>query len=1155
MGSLQASSALLLHCTAWLVHNSHLRSAAFSHFLCRLLPLAWLQVVQLLLPMHESQEELTSTAQTLNLSVDELLLQQTQYLAVHRTELSTDLQDSCRRGMRLLSSQGLLLPCSRLHLPPADPNTRSMLEDLAQSGASLHVLDSVFAELLEDQENRLVFTKLLRMQQADELAVISSMVHLHRNRHAQGQPVSGAQLLQHLSFLAQHEQLLEDRKELLQEVQEAIWLQDAAGAYRTADSLHFGLGSAFSSLHMDMHAAGMQFLHDSYMAAVSGKAQKQLGELLHLLGVRKADKTAVLTHILQLHKDQHSSGTISGQQLERHITFLADNLSTLNSNAELLATACKHLLLPDAAGVYRHPAELFQPLSAELADLHEDLTAAGMHFLHGCYTGPSTDSSGASTQPSRHVRKLQELLEQLGVQEASHQAVAEYLVQLHEQSSSPVPQQQRMRQLQFFADNLQLLGTQADPESRLLVRLQESLLLQDSAGQHRPAGELFMPLGQQFAELQTEIYAAGMPFLHSSYTAAATSGSKPDNISKARIRDLLTALGVSEADVSKVVQFILVLYRQPNSTAASTSTTSSTSSSNGSSSGVAAATTGSSSTSRLPGSHAAGLPLWGQHIGHVQFIYSNWQDLSAKVKKAVQQELQLYLQPGGSNSFSTAGVPGGSARSSRSLYLLPPKHSAERRILPQLQLGGAKFLSQEYLELTGLQEQGAPVGLQQWLTSALKLCYVQPADVVVHILTAHRRIADGRASTHSLEDIVQHGLYVAGYAATADLSDEFLQDIRQHLLLVRLQSSTYSNSSGSSSRNSGSGSSSASSLDDSGDSDADSSDGEGKHTSPGALLYRSASEGLLHWPVQGCGWQLQEVLLPSEVDYIHPDYVTGVQDAAAAESGLSAKQRERFFTGLGLQCRPVPGSPALQAAVDAGRWRPLLVMLSDIWSGYSQQERQLLAQQLRNMEVSTMHHGMDALTCLVVARIHTGVRVFGVCTSCLNSLFDAHACLQVQTGSGTQPLHACFAASAGASTEQQLLPLLRQLQLPTLDLPGWPFLQNLGVSTDLTWPTLLKALQQLSAGQSAPSVPDMRQLYNQVHALAIQSPDTATTVRAGFEEQPLLYVPGMSTGEGCWVTSRDVVWTTSSSRQKLFLTKTFIRSHYQVRSAVAVALQ
>ena len=78
--------------------------------------------------------------------------------------------------------------------------------------------------------------------------------------------------------------------------------------------------------------------------------------------------------------------------------------------------------------------------------------------------------------------------------------------------------------------------------------------------------------------------------------------------------------------------------------------------------------------------------------------------------------------------------------------------------------------------------------------------------------------------------------------------------------------------------------------------------------------------------------------------------------------------------------------------------------------------------------------------------------------------------------------------SIGPSTAQ----LLAQLQLPCLELPEpdsrkWDFLQGLGVSMELKWPTLLKILQHLSSSGAQPTLCSMKQLYKSIRELEASS--------------------------------------------------------------------
>jgi hypothetical protein len=96
------------------------------------------------------------------------------------------------------------------------------------------------------------------------------------------------------------------------------------------------------------------------------------------------------------------------------------------------------------------------------------------------------------------------------------------------------------------------------------------------------------------------------------------------------------------------------------------------------------------------------------------------------------------------------------------------------------------------------------------------------------------------------------------------------------------------------------------------------------------------------------------------------------------------------------------------------------------------------------------------------------------------------AASQVDTTCGPRPLQQCFLPRS--SIDPSTVQLLAQLQLPCLQLPDpdspkWDFLQGLGVSMELKWPTLLKILQHLSGSGAQPAPRSMKQLYKSVSAL------------------------------------------------------------------------
>jgi hypothetical protein len=223
----------------------------------------------------------------------------------------------------------------------------------------------------------------------------------------------------------------------------------------------------------------------------------------------------------------------------------------------------------------------------------------------------------------------------------------------------------------------------------------------------------------------------------------------------------------------------------------------------------------------------------------------------------------------------------------------------------------------------------------------------------------------------------------------------------------------------------------------------------------------------MYWPSEGSrtgsnSWKLQDILLPSEVAYIHPEYVSGLRKTAKShstvEQSLSATDLQAFFTQhLGLRACPVPGSEALQAAVDAGdRWRPLLLMLSEIWgSSYRRQEDQeKLRQQLQDMTVSkrrvpsectVCHHQLQHMHAANTA-LHCSVtqQMLVVDASCDNLHLFARLSRQCGTfcervGLYSQPetpTHMCFAPAMQVSTcslqacQHRMLPFISTMYTP-----------------------------------------------------------------------------------------------------------------------------
>lgn len=226
--------------------------------------------------LHAGQN-LEQAASTLGLSLQELLLQQVTNLAGVRLELqglapSQQQQQQCGgrsgaqlQGLLLLSNQGRLVPSSELHLPPREPAVQELLQELQEAGGGLQLLHPCFESCVQDRnsEQALLLTTTLGVCRADKAAVVGALVQLHRQGSA---ALSEQQRAQHLSYLSQHTTFLQQHPPLLKAVRETVLLLDARGQHRRAGVLHMPLGPQFAELEADMCAAGMLFLHNSYVA-------------------------------------------------------------------------------------------------------------------------------------------------------------------------------------------------------------------------------------------------------------------------------------------------------------------------------------------------------------------------------------------------------------------------------------------------------------------------------------------------------------------------------------------------------------------------------------------------------------------------------------------------------------------------------------------------------------------------------------------------------------------------------------------------------------------------------------------------------------------------------------------------------------------------
>jgi hypothetical protein len=693
----------------------------------------------------------------------------------------------------------------------------------------------------------------------------------------------------------------------------------------------------------------------------------------------------------------------------------------MSSNGQLQLACQLHMAPEDPAAL-----QLLQDLST---------SGCGLPLLHDAFKAFAADDE-------KHLM----LKSLLGVQQADAAAVIKAIADAHSKlGPCLVSEQQRMQHLAYMASQLDLL--EGFPENVLLQHMRQAVHLQDAAGGYCTASQLHLPLGQQFAGLQEDMDAAGMKFLHSSYTAAGSAtgdAAGSSCVAQRRLQELLQLLGVKTADDNAVEKHILQLY---------------------------------SSSSSNSGS----LPSAQQHMGHVRFICSRWQALNDATRDIVKQQLMLLVHAVASdtndshssddsnhNSFIVS--PSNSSCSSRGrssclyaparqLLELPAADSAEQQLMGVLQLGGAHFLHSQY---AAAEPDGQELLL--WLRSRLGLQPLTRGAAVGFILQADAQ-AVGRVAEAPTEQLVEEALYVALHG-----TPEQHERAASVLLLVKVAPN-------------------------------------GKP----AVHLRFLSLPC-YYPEAGEDWQMQQVLLPTEVSYLHPAYAAKVDQliSSAGSRSLGAAFKNFLTQRMGVLALPQPGSAELlRAAASPERWLPLLLLLRDKWMSYSTQQQEQLSKDLKNM--------------------------------------------QVDSSSGRRFLRDCYLESA--ELQGSLQELLQELQLPFLQVPEpsswrWSFLQRLGVSVQLQWPDLQKALQQLSSSNAAPALDTMHELYKRVHVLCELDAAGATAgkVQQAFQQQPLLFVPiqeGRSSRVAGhqWLRSSDVLW---SGSRKIFAHRVFISKEYKV---------
>lgn len=294
-----------------------------------------------LLQLHKSNDQLQATAARLGLTVQELLQQQLQYLADVRGRLSASQRlqvvSMCSEQFRLHDSADHLVLASQLHLPPSDAADTKLLSSLGQAGSSVKLLSDSYAAFASDQDQRLVLTQLLGVQQADAATIIHAVAQLHNSRAE----LSQAQRMCHLAYLARYDSLLQENEGLLRQVQQAFKVPSSLGGLYLAHQLFFPLGEQYSSLQDDMDAAGMLFLNISVMDNSSNTVDttiktQLLRRALVTLGVKSVNESRVTQHILKLYTGQIR---VQYDQHVAHVCFIAANWHLLNADTQAMVTS------------------------------------------------------------------------------------------------------------------------------------------------------------------------------------------------------------------------------------------------------------------------------------------------------------------------------------------------------------------------------------------------------------------------------------------------------------------------------------------------------------------------------------------------------------------------------------------------------------------------------------------------------------------------------------------------------------------------------------------------------------------------------------------------------------------------------------------------
>jgi hypothetical protein len=624
------------------------------------------------------------------------------------------------------------------------------------------------------------------------------------------------------------------------------------------------LQAAASSMRLSVEELLVQQL--TYLAGVRLQVQDHLAQ--HPAAVPPKSPQ----HQQQLKKNkQKQKGGVQNDNRSFNSSHSASITGSPQKQEGLLLLSSRDQLLPSG--------ELYlPPRDAAALEVLQDLQASGcegLPLLHPCLEPFWRDTSS---------EQCLLLTSTLGVRQADVLAVVGAIAKLHKQSNgAAVTEERRGKHLAYLAQHAAFL--QQVPH--WLQRVQEAVLLLDAQGQHRRAPDLHLPLGPQFADLESDMCAAGMQFLHSSYipeqepgggNGSTSSTSLQHRVAGQQLKQLLVVLGVQESDVNNIVRHVLKLYSSSN----------------------------------------AARPSPQQHLAHVRFIMQRWADLSDAVRQhftagmpllVADTEMLLWLSEGGSvtsapSGFrSTSRMHGTYVHDTRMVYTMPAVKSPVLSLLPVLHLSGASFLHPMY-------DSSGSEGLSFWLQNMQKAHTLTQLEAVKCLLRAHTScMSNVWQSKVTPAQMAQHALAVAVWG-----DPEVHKSSKQQLLLA-VQGTCPAGG------------------------------------SPAVTYQRAGGQQPVYFPASGHGWALQEVLMPGQVPYLHPAYAELLSALPSSGFPHQALRHllERDL-GIHMRPIPGPG-PLQQAIAVQGCKRSLLLLLGDEWGNYEPRMQQVLQEQLSNMQV------------------------------------------------------------------------------------------------------------------------------------------------------------------------------------------------------------